>query len=259
MAKRFIDNSILPKAFRKLNPSLKLTWYYIWTHCDKSGVWEIDEDLFEFENRIEFDLEKFKKEFDELIEVKGEKILLKDFLRIDCGKLRENYNPHKPYLRAIAKNRLKLDPSLNQAYFKLGDGDGDGDGDKEEDEKEKEGVGEKTKKPKKPKTPKKEKPKPEIKLPWETETFKTQWQHWKIYKKKEFRFNFKSIQSEQAALTELANKSNGNEKTAIKIIHQSMAKGWKGLFELKENKNGNKSATVNRQTAEVIKSNSEGW
>src|SRR5690606_23177321 len=36
-------------------------------------------------------------------------------------------------------------------------------------------------------------------LPWETENFKVQWQHWKVYKKKEFGFKFKSLQSEQAA------------------------------------------------------------
>ena len=80
-------------------------------------------------------------------------------------------------------------------------------------------------------------------LPWETENFKVQWQHWKIYKKKEFGFQFKSPQSEQAALTELANKSNGEEKTAIKIMHQSMSNGWKGFFELKNNTNGKTKQT----------------
>ena len=69
MAKRFIDNDILPKAFRKLDPSLKLTWYYVWTHCDKSGVWEIDEDLFEFDNGFDFDLKTFKENFAGLIKI----------------------------------------------------------------------------------------------------------------------------------------------------------------------------------------------
>jgi uncharacterized protein YdaU (DUF1376 family) len=84
---------------------------------------------------------------------------------------------------------------------------------------------------------------PEIVHPWETETFRVQWQHWKIYKKKEFGFKFKSLQSEQAALTELANKSNSDEKTAIKIMHQSMSNGWKGFFELKNNSNGKTKQT----------------
>jgi hypothetical protein len=71
-----------------------------------------------------------------------------------------------------------------------------------------------------------------------SDTFLETWIHWKEYKKKEFRFLFKSIESEQASLNELVNLSKGNEETAKKIILQSMAKGWKGLFELKNDLNG---------------------
>lgn len=145
MSKRFIDNTILPKSFRKLDPSLKLTWFYVWTNCDKSGVYEIDEDLFEFENGIELNIKKFQENFDSLIEISGEKILLKDFIRIDCGFIRENYNPHKPVLRAIAKNKLTINSSLNQASFKLVDGEGDGDVEEEVDDEGKRGVGKKPK------------------------------------------------------------------------------------------------------------------
>lgn len=74
-----------------------------------------------------------------------------------------------------------------------------------------------------------------IEYPFFTENFKTQWQLWKVYKSKEFNFKYKSIQSEQASLTELSNLSQKSEKTAIEIINQSMAKGWKGFFELKNN------------------------
>lgn len=89
----------------------------------------------------------------------------------------------------------------------------------------------------------------EIVLPFETETFKTQWQHWKIYKKKEFKFHYKSIQSEQAALNKLSNISEGNEKTAIKIIHEAMGNGWKGFFELKNDNNGKRANKTNRELA----------
>lgn len=72
-----------------------------------------------------------------------------------------------------------------------------------------------------------------IEYPFFTENFKTQWQLWKVYKSKEFNFKYKSVQSEQASLTELSNLSQKSEKTAIEIINQSMAKGWKGFFQLK--------------------------
>lgn len=80
-----------------------------------------------------------------------------------------------------------------------------------------------------------------------SEKFLDQWILWKNYKKTEHKFLFKSIESEQASLNDLVSKSNGNEETAIKIIHQSMANGWKGLFELKNEVNG-RSKTNGSQT-----------
>jgi hypothetical protein len=71
-----------------------------------------------------------------------------------------------------------------------------------------------------------------------SDKFLENWIIWKNYKKSEFKFLFKSIESEQAAMNALVNKSGGNEDTAIKIIHQSLANGWKGLFELKKDENG---------------------
>ena len=37
--------------------------------------------------------------------------------------LKEDYNLHKPVFRWISKKNMKLDPSLNQAWFKLVDED----------------------------------------------------------------------------------------------------------------------------------------
>jgi hypothetical protein len=78
----------------------------------------------------------------------------------------------------------------------------------------------------------------EIKNPF-SEQFLKNWNEWKLYKEKEFKFRFKSGQSEQAALSELKTMAKGDESVAIAIIQQSMAKGWKGLFELKNSINGN--------------------
>ncbi|MDI6034008.1 hypothetical protein QLS91_13080 [Flavobacterium sp. LB2P84] len=248
MAKIFIDNEILPKAFRKLELSLKLTWYYIWTHCDKSGVWEIDEDLFEFENGFSFDLKSFKENFYDLVEISSKKILVVDFIKVNYGTLTKNYNPHKPVFRDLLKNKVELNPSLNQAYFKLIDEDEEEDKDEKEDKKEEENK--KSEKLKIQRKPKAEIQKIEIEYPFFTENFKTQWQLWKVYKSKEFNFKYKSNQSEQASLTELSNLSGKSEKTAIEIINQSMAKGWKGFFELKNNtQNGKQQFSAPTKTA----------
>lgn len=79
----------------------------------------------------------------------------------------------------------------------------------------------------------------ELVFPFDSENFKSFWTNWKEYKAKEFKFRYKSIQSEQAALIDLSKKSNGDELSAIEIINQSIANGWKGFFELKTKVNGN--------------------
>lgn len=74
-------------------------------------------------------------------------------------------------------------------------------------------------------------------LPFENEYFSNYWEMWKDYKKKQFKFTYATPQSEQAALKDLVNLSNGEETIALKIIEQSMAKGWKGFFTLKNELN----------------------
>ena len=71
-------------------------------------------------------------------------------------------------------------------------------------------------------------------LPFETDTFRAQWQLWKQYRKQQHRFSYKSPASEQAALTELGKMSGSQEKKAISILHHTMAHGWRGFVEPKE-------------------------
>jgi uncharacterized protein YdaU (DUF1376 family)/uncharacterized protein YegP (UPF0339 family) len=64
------------------------------------------------------------------------------------------------------------------------------------------------------------------------------WKTWKEYKKNQFKFNFKSTNSEQIAINHLIKLSDKKEQNAIDIINQSIANGWKGFFQLKTNQNG---------------------
>jgi hypothetical protein len=65
-----------------------------------------------------------------------------------------------------------------------------------------------------------------------SENFNQHWQEWKQYKKEQFKFTYREV-SEKKAMTHLLKLSNSNEKTAIEIIDQSIANGWKGFWELK--------------------------
>lgn len=81
-----------------------------------------------------------------------------------------------------------------------------------------------------------------------SEKFLDQWYTWKAYKKKEFKFLFKSIESEQEAINELINLSDKDESIAIQIIKKSMASGWKGFFKLKNNGADTKTSNGSKQT-----------
>ena len=80
--------------------------------------------------------------------------------------------------------------------------------------------------------------KKEIEYPFPTKEFKAGWDLWKAYRKKKDKFQYFDEVSEKKALSELFNLSKMNESTALAIIRQSIDKGWKGFFELKNTTNG---------------------
>ncbi|MCP4054347.1 MAG: hypothetical protein GY739_15065 [Mesoflavibacter sp.] len=73
-----------------------------------------------------------------------------------------------------------------------------------------------------------------IDLPFNTVEFAEAWTDWLEYKKDEFKFQYKSKHSLKSALKKLHRLANGKEETAILIIEESMANGWKGFFSLKD-------------------------
>lgn len=145
----------------------------------------------------------------------------------------ENINPNKNQKKPLEDRRLKTE---------------------EENEIEIENENEEKKEPKQ----KIEILKENIVFPFETETFKIQWQLWKSYKDKEYGFKFKSPISEQANLKKLSEMAGNDEKKAIAIIHQSIENGWKGFFELKNNNNAatrtNEQIFTDAATSEVGRS-----
>ena len=70
-------------------------------------------------------------------------------------------------------------------------------------------------------------------LPWDSDTFKTAWETW-LTERKERGTKKYTERGEQAALHKLQTDSQGDEATAIQIIHQSIAHGWQGLFPIKQ-------------------------
>ena len=96
----------------------------------------------------------------------------------------------------------------------------------------------------------------EVKLPFDTENFKNHWDQWKIYKKKEFRFSYKSAQSEQSTLIKLSEISE-NENHAINLILNAMANGWKGIYPIND-KNGNNDNGIDSNYEEELRQRING-
>ena len=75
------------------------------------------------------------------------------------------------------------------------------------------------------------------------------WKKWRAYRKETFRLTYKPI-GEKAAIGKLMRLSQGCHEVQEQIIQQSIENGWKGIFELKEQKQSKtKSALDNWQKA----------
>jgi len=75
------------------------------------------------------------------------------------------------------------------------------------------------------------------------------WKKWRAYRKETFRLTYKPI-GEKAAIGKLMRLSQGCHEVQEQIIQQSIENGWKGIFDLKQQKQSKtKSALDNWQKA----------
>ena len=243
MAKRFTDTEKWKKPFiRGLQAPYKLLWLYICDDCDYAGIWQVDMDVAQIRVGEKLDETLAKKFFGEKIIIfdNGSKWFIPSFLEFQYPTgLNPDNKAHGGIIKILEKYNLVDDEFKPLASPLNGAKDMDKDKDMVMDmDMEKEKV-------------KKEKVKIEIVYPWPSEKFINTWESWKDYKSKDHKFKYRSLGSEQASLNELANISKGYEDTAIQIIHQSMAKGWKGLFELKTNENNGNTKTQQTRVSHI--------
>lgn len=215
MPKRFTDTEKWKKPFiRNLSAPYKLLWLYICDDCDHSGIWQVDIDVAKIRIGEDINEQDAIKFFDDkIIKIdNGNKWFIPSFIDFQYPSgLNPDNKAHGGIIKMLIKYNL-IDDQLKPLSSPL-QGDKDMVKDKVMD---------------------KDKVKEEIELPFFSNEFIEIWEAWKDYKKKEFKFTYKTSQSELAALNGLVTLSNGNEDIAIKIINQSLANGWKGLFNLKE-------------------------
>jgi len=218
MAKRFTDTEKWKKPFiRSLKAPYKLLWLYICDDCDHSGIWQVDIEVAEIRIGEKLDGKKAIQLFgDKIIPLdNGSKWFIPSFIEFQYPSgLNENNKAHTGVIKNLERYKQEID------NFKPLDSPLQGDKDMVMDM-----------------VMVKDKVKEMVILPFDSKDFIKYWTYWKEFKNKQFNFKFKTAQSEQSALNDLVNLSDGIEENAIKIIEQSMAKGWKGLFKLKNENN----------------------
>jgi hypothetical protein len=238
MAKRFTDTDKWKKAFvRSMKAPYKLLWLYILDECDHAGIWHVDLEVAQIRTGEKLKLDTALSVFKNKIIVfdGGDKWFIPDFISFQYGELNPANRAHNSVIQLLKKYNLIID---NKPLTSPLQGAMDMDKEKEKDmdkdmDKDKEGENENLEKP-------------SVEYPF-GERFSSVWSHWKIYKKQEHKFSYKTVQSEQASINELVTLSQGEEQTAIAIINQSMAQGWKGFFELKKEINGNYTSNAGRK------------
>lgn len=240
MAKRFTDTEKWKKPFiRSLKGPYKLLWLYICDDCDHSGIWQVDIEVAEIRIGEKLDCNKAINFFgDKIIPLdNGSKWFIPSFIEFQYPSgLNENNKAHTGIIKNLEKYKEEIDnyKPLNSPL-----------------------QGDKVMVKDKVKVMDKDKEQVTVIMPFESENFIKYWTLWKDYKKKQFKFTYATPQSEQASLKDLVTISNGIETTAIKIIEQSLAKGWKGLFELKNESNAttNNFSKISRTTTEQFNQN----
>jgi len=229
MAKRFTDTEKWKKPFiRGLQGAYKLLWLYICDDCDHAGIWQVDMDVAQIRIGEKIDLNEAIKSFEDKIIIfdSGNKWFIPSFVEFQypSGLNPENRSHNsviillEKYNLRIPKNKPLISPSegcKDMVMVMV----------KDKDMVKESG----------------------IHFLWEKEDISQLWKEWKDYKFKQFRFKYKTLQSEQASFDSLMKLSGKNLEIANEIVKQSMANGWKGFFELKISQNKTLSPKIDNK------------
>jgi len=108
LAKRFRDtDSWKKKWIRKLNPEMKLFWFYLLDNCDHAGIWEVDIELASFQMGVKLDETRILKVFNrKIVPFKTDKWFVPKFIVYQYGELNENNRVHNSVINILNKYGL---------------------------------------------------------------------------------------------------------------------------------------------------------
>lgn len=106
MAKRFVDTDRYRKSLRGVDCKIRLAHEWLWQNCDQAGVWITDLDLFKFECGYKLEVDALLKACPWVRQLPNGALFITDYIDVNCGKLKEGYNPHKPVFRSLEANGI---------------------------------------------------------------------------------------------------------------------------------------------------------
>jgi hypothetical protein len=215
MAKRFIDTGLFDDEwFHELSHQSKIFWVYFITKCDHAGFLKFNEKLIKFQTGIS-NIETVMKDFNNRI-VRVTEVLLfsPKFLEYQYpGFPNCNFKAGISARELLIKNNI--DPNSYQTVTELlpnsyGIGNGISKGNGKGTSKGNTGEN--------------------LIFPFDTEKFLSVWEVLRNQPK----WKKKTSDALQASLKKLSNYS---EAVAIQMMENTIAGGWQGLFEIKNNNN----------------------
>ena len=221
MAKRFIDTEIFSDPwFMDLSVNAKLLYIYMITNCNHAGIIDINWKLAEFQTGIKQlskSYERLTKEYDNrIIRLRDSYYFIPKYISFQYpGFPKSKVRQQEGAIKILIEFNLfdEKNQTLNKEFINSYEYEDDNVSDSVSGNDKGEFEG-------------------EIIYPFEDEKFIEAWDLWKKFKKQQFRFTYKPM-GEQGALKDIADLSGGNLDKAIAIIHQSIKKGWQGLFDIK--------------------------
>lgn len=107
MAKRFTETEKWKDPwFRKLEPRLKLLWFWMCDQCDAAGVIDPDMELAAFQLGVTVKEPDFLKFEGRVERLENGKWFLKKFIPFQYGELSEDCRAHGPVFRSLEINRV---------------------------------------------------------------------------------------------------------------------------------------------------------